>query len=118
RTHKLKRLYKVSLIARVESSDDEQSLEVFVAKQDENVVEKEVDAAQVKVSTTETTTTISIDEVTLAQALTELKHTKPIAKAKGIVFYEPEESTTTTTTTIPKSKSQDKGKAIMIEEPV
>nr|GEU47616.1 hypothetical protein [Tanacetum cinerariifolium] len=70
--------------------------EVFFAKQDENVVEKEVDAAQVQVSTVVTTATISIDEVTLAQALSELKHTKPKAKDKGI----------------------DKGKAIMIEEPV
>nr|GEV78419.1 hypothetical protein [Tanacetum cinerariifolium] len=122
RTHKLKRLYKVGLTARVESSYDEQSLdldgeEVFVAKQDENVVEKEVDAAQVQVSTVATTATISIDEVTLAQALSELKHTKPKAKAKGIVFHEPEESTTTTAT-IPKPKSQDKGKAIMIDEPM
>nr|GEU91915.1 ribonuclease H-like domain-containing protein [Tanacetum cinerariifolium] len=68
------------------------------------------------VTTAATTPTISIDEVTLAQALAELKHTKPKAKAKGIVFHEPEESTTTTT--IPKPKSQDKGKAKMIEEPV
>nr|GEW01557.1 hypothetical protein [Tanacetum cinerariifolium] len=53
RTHKLKRLYKVGQTANVESSDDEQSLdllgeEVFVATQDDNVVEKEVDAAQDK----------------------------------------------------------------------
>nr|GEY37878.1 hypothetical protein [Tanacetum cinerariifolium] len=85
--------------------------EVFVAKQDENVVEKEVDATQVQVSTPATTPTISIDEVTLAQALAELKQTKPKAKAKGIIFHEPEQSTTTTTTTtatIPKPKSQDK----------
>nr|GEU54263.1 hypothetical protein [Tanacetum cinerariifolium] len=47
-----------------------------------------------------------------------LKHTKPKAKAKGIVFHEPEESTTTTTTIKPKPKSQDKSKAIMIEEHV
>nr|GEU82164.1 hypothetical protein [Tanacetum cinerariifolium] len=86
-----------------------------VAKQDENVVEKEVDDA---FSTAATTATILIDEVTLAQALVELKHTKPKAKAKGIVFHEPEESTTTTTSTIPKLESQDKGKAIMIEEHV
>nr|GEW96414.1 hypothetical protein [Tanacetum cinerariifolium] len=102
RTYNLKRLYKVGLTAKVKSLDNEQSLgedaskqerinldgeEVFVAKQDENVVEKEVDAAQVQ------------------------------AKAKGIVFHEPEESTTKTTAIIPKSKSENKGKAIMIEEP-
>nr|GFB47362.1 hypothetical protein [Tanacetum cinerariifolium] len=81
---------------------------VFVAKKDENVVDKEVDATQVQVSTTATTPTISIDEATLAQVLVELKHAKPKAKAKGIIFHEPEESTTTATTTILKSKSQDK----------
>nr|GEU29523.1 hypothetical protein [Tanacetum cinerariifolium] len=126
RTHKLKRLYKVSLTARVKSSNDEQSLGedaskhgmisdidtdegitlvsihddaemfdddedlhgkgVFVAKQDENVVEKEVDVAQVQVSTAATTATISIDEVTLAQALTELKHKKPRLRIKGLSF--------------------------------
>nr|GEY51555.1 hypothetical protein [Tanacetum cinerariifolium] len=69
-----------------------------------------------KVCTDATTPTISFDEVTLAQSLAELNQTKPNAKARGIVFHEPEKSTTTTIATIPKSKSQDKGKAIMIEE--
>nr|GFA22371.1 hypothetical protein [Tanacetum cinerariifolium] len=102
RTHKLKRLYKVGLTARVESSDDNEDLgedaskqgrisdinadeditlvsthddeqmfdaaqdlggeEVFVAKQDENVVEKEVGAAQVQVSTTDKGKAIMIEE--------------------------------------------------------
>nr|GEY99870.1 hypothetical protein [Tanacetum cinerariifolium] len=103
--------------------------EVFVAQQDEKVIEKEVDADQIQVTTATTTPSISIDEATLAQSLVELKHAKPKDNAKGIVFHEPEESiitttatttTTTTTTTIttPKSKSQDKGKAKMIEEPM
>nr|GEV38457.1 putative ribonuclease H-like domain-containing protein [Tanacetum cinerariifolium] len=149
RNHKLKRLYKVGLTAKVESLDDKQSLvedahkqgrisnldanegislvsthddaemfdadkylhgeEVFVTKQDENVVKKEVDAAQVQVSTAETTTTILIDKVTLAQVLAGLKHTKPKAKAKGIVFHKPEDSTTTTSI-IPKPQSHDKAK--------
>nr|GEX88981.1 hypothetical protein [Tanacetum cinerariifolium] len=61
RTHKLKRLYKLGLTARVESSDDEESLddaemfdvnaldgeEVFVAKQDENVVEETVTTGEI-----------------------------------------------------------------------
>nr|GEV35897.1 ribonuclease H-like domain-containing protein [Tanacetum cinerariifolium] len=107
RTHGLKRLYKVGLSARVKSSEDE-----------ENVVEKEVDAAQVQVTTIATTTpTISINEATLAQALVELNHAKPKAKAKEVVFHEPEESTTTTAAIL-KPKSQDKGKAKIIEEPV
>nr|GEW03706.1 hypothetical protein [Tanacetum cinerariifolium] len=84
RTHKLKRLYKVGLTAKVEPSDDKQSLdlhgeEMFATKQDENVIEKEVDVAQVQ------------------------------PKAERIVLQEPSESRTTTTTTISSKKSQDKG---------
>nr|GEX53848.1 hypothetical protein [Tanacetum cinerariifolium] len=59
RTHKLKRLYKVGLTARVESSDDEESLggkKVFAAAgQNENVVN------------------ITTEELTLAQELEALK---------------------------------------------
>ncbi|GJU49793.1 hypothetical protein Tco_1219348, partial [Tanacetum coccineum] len=103
RTHKLKRLYKVGLIARVESSGDEEDLddadnemfdvnalngeEVFVAGQNENVVEEVVDAAQV--STAATTVTITTEEITLAQALEALKTSKPKDKGKGIMIEEP-----------------------------
>ncbi|GJZ07883.1 uncharacterized mitochondrial protein-like protein [Tanacetum coccineum] len=116
RTHKLKRLYKVGLTARVESSGDEESLgedaskqerinaidadeeitlvsvqddadkemfdvdalngeEVFVAGQNENVVEEVVDVAQV--STAATTVIITTEEITLDQALEALKTSKP-----------------------------------------
>ncbi|GJV62735.1 hypothetical protein Tco_1473563 [Tanacetum coccineum] len=147
RTHKLKRLYKVFLTTRVESSRDEEDLgedaskqgrrihdidadeditlvnddnemfdvdalageEVFVAEQSENVVEEVIDVAQ----------TITTEEITLAQALAELKSAKP--KANRVVIQEPEQGTTTTTPTttihVPKPP-QDKGKGIMIEEPV
>nr|GFB39309.1 hypothetical protein [Tanacetum cinerariifolium] len=91
------------------------SEEVFVALKNENVIENDVNAPQILDTTAATTLTILIDKATLAQALVELKHAKSKAKAKGIVFYEPEEYTTTTIT---KPKSQDKGKAKMIEEPV
>nr|GFB61314.1 hypothetical protein [Tanacetum cinerariifolium] len=57
--------------------------EVFVAQQDENAVKKDVDVAQVKVTTAATIPTISIDEATLAQELAELNHAKPRTKAKG-----------------------------------
>ncbi|GKA94052.1 hypothetical protein Tco_0816038 [Tanacetum coccineum] len=153
RPHKLKRLYKVGLTTRVESSRDEESLgedaskqrrinsidedeeitlvsvqddadkemfdvdalngkEVFVAGQNENVVEEVVDAAQV--STVATTVTITTKEITLVQALKALKISKP--KVKGIVFQEPGKSTTTTT--ISSQQSQYKSKGIMIVEPV
>nr|GEU35233.1 uncharacterized mitochondrial protein AtMg00810-like [Tanacetum cinerariifolium] len=91
------------------------------------------------------TTVVTIDELTLAQALAELKSAKPRAdkvviqeqelgttttttdvttastrpKAKSIVMQEPCETPTTTTTTIPiSSKVQDKDKGIMVEEPL
>nr|GEV92194.1 hypothetical protein [Tanacetum cinerariifolium] len=51
--------------------------EVFVSQQDEKVVEKEVDATQIQVTTATTTLIILIDEATLAQALAELMHAKP-----------------------------------------
>ncbi|GKC23420.1 hypothetical protein Tco_1025570, partial [Tanacetum coccineum] len=126
RTHKLKRLYKVGLTARVESSRDEESLgedaskqgrinaidaneditlvnvqddannemfdvnvlnEVFVAGKNENVVEEVVDDAQV--STAATTVTITTEEITLAQALEALKTSKPKDKGKRIMIEEP-----------------------------
>nr|GEV66737.1 hypothetical protein [Tanacetum cinerariifolium] len=119
-------------LARVESSKDEGLGEEDASQQgrisdinaDEDItlVNTHDDAQMfdadkdLHVTTSTTTPTISIDEATLAQALVELKHAKPKAKAKGIVFHEPKESTTTTTT-IPKPKSQEKGKAKMIKEP-
>nr|GEY55491.1 hypothetical protein [Tanacetum cinerariifolium] len=82
-------------------------------RKNENVVEEVVDAAQV--STVATTITITTKEITFAQALEALKTSKP--KVKGIVFQEPGKSTTTTTI-ISSQQSQDKGKGIMIKEPV
>ncbi|GJR39376.1 hypothetical protein Tco_1215060 [Tanacetum coccineum] len=165
RTYRLKRLYKVGLTARVESSDNKESLgedaskhgridainadeeitlEVFVAEQevaankenDEvNVVEEVVevintaklitdaaqvsaagkvgstagDATTVSVATTTTATITTVDDITLAQALMEIKSTK--SKEKGVVIQDLGESTTT----IYSQQSQDKGKGILIE---
>ncbi|GJZ50477.1 hypothetical protein Tco_0604667, partial [Tanacetum coccineum] len=90
RTHKLERLYKVGLSARVQSSKDKESLEQEVAAKDVN---------------------LTINEVTLAQALAALKSVKP--KVKEDVIEEPNvpvnaasastkvSAATTTTATIP-----------------
>nr|GEW50731.1 hypothetical protein [Tanacetum cinerariifolium] len=62
-------------------------------------------------------TIVTIDDITLAKELEALKTLKP--KIRGIVMKdhkEPSESRTTTTTIISSKKSQDKGKAKMIEE--
>ncbi|GKG41651.1 hypothetical protein Tco_0473402, partial [Tanacetum coccineum] len=79
---------------------------------------KVVTTANVEVSTASpTVATITNVEFTLAQTLAELKSARP--KTKGVVMQEPSESITTTTitttTTIP---SKDKGKGIMVEEPL
>ncbi|GJT77065.1 hypothetical protein Tco_1043790 [Tanacetum coccineum] len=131
RTHKLKRLFKVGRSAQVVSSEDE----------GQDVVEKEVSSADpvttasVEVSAATTTTTTAIIEVdlTLAQALAELRSAKPkvvvqelvqntttttpltIPKAKSITFRDPGESTTRTTLTPIPSNIKDKGKAKMME---
>ncbi|GKC63895.1 hypothetical protein Tco_1096493, partial [Tanacetum coccineum] len=130
RTHKLKRLYKVGLTARVESSGDEKSFGEDASKQGRiNAIDADEDITLVNVQddadnemfdvdifkcTATTAVTITTEEITLAQALKALKTSKP--KVKGIIFQEPRKSTTTTT--ISSQQSQDKGKGIMIEEHV
>ncbi|GKD14877.1 hypothetical protein Tco_1199284 [Tanacetum coccineum] len=156
RTHGHKRLYKVSLTARVESSGDEENLgedaskqgrinaidtdeditlvndqddvdmfdvntlageEVFVAEQSGNIVEEVVVVIDVASKILVSAAIITDVEVTLAQAMVELKSAKP--KADKVVIQEPEQGTTTTTPItiifIPKPP-HDKGKGIMIEE--
>nr|GEU30270.1 hypothetical protein [Tanacetum cinerariifolium] len=132
RTHKLKRLYKVGLSARVEFFDNEESLGKDASKQEKriDVIDSDEDITLVSVqddtdnkmfdlddlvSTAATTVTITTEEITLAQALKALKTSK--LKVKRIGFQEPCKSTTTTII-ISSQQSQDKGKGIMIEEPV
>ncbi|GJR48200.1 hypothetical protein Tco_1316303 [Tanacetum coccineum] len=139
RTHKLKRLYKVSLSRRVESSDEEGLDEEDASKQgmiadidaakdiylvnvhrdedmfgvndldgDEVVVETKVASKDVK---------LSVDEVTLAQALVALKSAKP--KADKVVIQEPEQGiilTTTAATTVTTASTIQKAKGIVIHE--
>ncbi|GJT58081.1 hypothetical protein Tco_0993135 [Tanacetum coccineum] len=97
---------------------------VKTAEETVNAVATTVSAASIipvsaATTTTTTTTTVGDVEITLAQALAELKSAKP--KANKVVIQEPEQGTTTTTPTtiifVPKSL-QDKGKGIMIEEHV
>ncbi|GJV50718.1 hypothetical protein Tco_1446459 [Tanacetum coccineum] len=102
--------------------------EVFVAEQSEKVVEEVVSTAEVSAATTITT-----EEITLAQALAGLRSAKPkvvvqepvqsttttapstIPKAKSITFRDPGESTTRPTLTPIPSNIKDKGKAKMIK---
>ncbi|GJZ52321.1 hypothetical protein Tco_0606836 [Tanacetum coccineum] len=111
-----------------------------------DVAEKEVSIADPVTTAGEVVTTASVEvstaspianELTLAQTLIEIKSAKP--KVKGVVIKEQSKSTTTTTAvTRPKAKglviqeqvqastpastqitsSKDKGKGIMVEEPL
>ncbi|GJU37987.1 hypothetical protein Tco_1186341 [Tanacetum coccineum] len=157
RTHKPKRLFKVGRYAQVVSSEDEglgnqedaskQGRKIDDINQDAEVtlVDETQGRAKVKkvveevVSTAEVSVvaTITTEEITLAQALAELRSAKPkvmvqelvqsttttapstIPKAKSITFRDLGESTTRTTLTptltpIP-SNIKGKGKAKMIE---
>ncbi|GKA29468.1 hypothetical protein Tco_0715713, partial [Tanacetum coccineum] len=180
RTHKLKRLYKVGLSARVESFEDEGLGEEDASKQgriddidanediylvnvhrdedmfevndlegDEVIVETKVDhEVVVETEVAYKDVNLSVDEVTLAQALAALKSAKPKAdkvmlqepehgtitttaattvtaastrpNAKGLVIHEEEQATTQTVSSQQPSqvKVQDKGKGIMVEEPL
>ncbi|GJW21983.1 hypothetical protein Tco_0032605 [Tanacetum coccineum] len=192
RTHGLKRLYRVSSLRRVESSEDigeegaskqgrivdidanediylvnvrtdedmfgvndldgdeviVESVDVKTDEETRSVVE-EVTIVAIPVSaatTTTTTTAITGVEMTLAQALAELKSAKPKAttitttptlttitaaitviavstrpRAKGLVIHEQEQAPTPTVSSQQPSqvKVQDKGKSKMVEpEPV
>ncbi|GJR28757.1 hypothetical protein Tco_1104989 [Tanacetum coccineum] len=132
RIYKLKRLYKVCLSRRVESSNEE-DLDMFRVHDlvsDEVVVESNVAikaASIISVSAATTTTTvITNDEITLAKALAELKSAKlPTTtaattitavstrpRAKGLVIHEQEQAPTPTVSSQQPSQLnvQDKGK--------
>ncbi|GKA92564.1 putative ribonuclease H-like domain-containing protein [Tanacetum coccineum] len=114
------------------SIEAEHDNEVFVAKQevaankknDEvNVVEELVllvntaklitNATTVSAAKTTTATIATVDDITLAQALMEIKSTKP--KEEGVVIQELGESTTTISSQLSSQQSLDKGKGVLIE---
>ncbi|GJV31977.1 hypothetical protein Tco_1392377 [Tanacetum coccineum] len=79
--------------------------EVFIAEQE---VADEMEVVEEVVEVINTAKLI-VDDITLAQALEEMKNTKP--KKKRVIIQELGESTTT----ISLQQSQDKGKGILIE---
>ncbi|GKC62772.1 hypothetical protein Tco_1095370 [Tanacetum coccineum] len=134
RTSRFKRLRKVGSASRVESSNNASlgaqedaskqgrkitNLDVD-AKHEKDVAEKEVSAVDPITTTGEVVTTANvevinvkaptktIDELTLAQTLIEIKASKPKAVTS---------TATITTTTRPKARgvAKDKGKGIMVE---
>ncbi|GJU25074.1 retrovirus-related pol polyprotein from transposon TNT 1-94 [Tanacetum coccineum] len=118
RTHRLKRLYKVDEEITLVSVHDEIEVDEEVVEVI-NTAKLIIDAAQVSVAgdkvssasvattvsaaTTTTATITTVDDIALAQALEEMKSTKP--KQKGVVIQDLGESTTTKSSQL---SSQDK----------
>nr|GEV78752.1 ribonuclease H-like domain-containing protein [Tanacetum cinerariifolium] len=140
RTHGLKRLYKVGLSARMESSEDEDGEEVIVEdvemlfdvaddlRGEEVFVLQEVPLKEVRVVdevnsiSTTTTTTVIIDDITLAKDLMEIKSVKPKTtaastrpKAKGLIIHDQEEAPTPTVFSQQPSQVNNKGKGKMVK---
>ncbi|GJZ65621.1 hypothetical protein Tco_0622317 [Tanacetum coccineum] len=145
RTYRLKRINAIDAdedITLVNDQDDADMFDVNTLTGDEVLADQEVAAKDAN---------LTVNEVTLAQALAALKSVKPKVKAnvveepsvpvsaastkvsvatttttatiptprKGIVITELGTSTTTTISSQPsQAKFQDKGKGIMVEEPV
>ncbi|GKA26485.1 hypothetical protein Tco_0712594 [Tanacetum coccineum] len=99
---------EVTLIDETQGrNDDNLMFDTGVLDEQEVEVETVVSIAEV---TTKSATTTTVDELTLAQTLIEIKAAKP--KVRGVMIQEPSEFTTTPTTSKPL---QDKGKAKMFE---
>ncbi|GKB41530.1 hypothetical protein Tco_0886472 [Tanacetum coccineum] len=139
RTHGLKRLYKGR---KIHDNDVDEDITLKNVHDADMFGVRDLDSDEVFVETEEpvvnaatTTSTIPFSaakdlsnvDMTLAQALAELKSTKPKvvttaatttttvvtrSKAKGLVIQEQEQAST------PITSSKDKGKGIMVEEPL
>ncbi|GJT50196.1 hypothetical protein Tco_0976353 [Tanacetum coccineum] len=121
---------EVTLIDETHGRNDDNLLfDIGVLDEQEVKVEKVVSTAEV---TTASATTTTVDELTLAQTLIEIKAAKPKAitttttttttaisrpKARGVVVQEPSEFTKTTSPSQPSQlpQTKDKGKAKMVE---
>ncbi|GJS26401.1 hypothetical protein Tco_0487021 [Tanacetum coccineum] len=121
RTPGLKRLKKVGMSRRVESSEDKESLgdHEDASKQGRSIedIDKDVDVSlvddtqgsrEVDTSVEDSAAPITIEEITLAQTLIQIKAAKP--KVEPSEFRTSQEAQSSIT--------KDKGKAIMIEPEV
>ncbi|GJV19151.1 hypothetical protein Tco_1368171 [Tanacetum coccineum] len=146
RTPGLKRLRKVGRTARIESFEDEGlGAQEMHLKQGRKIADLDADAEEVGVEkvvsiaevTTVSATTTTVDELTLAQTLIEIKEAKPKAvttaatttttdvtrpKARGVVVQEPSEFTKVTSPSqlsqLPQAKDNGKAKMIEPEKPL
>ncbi|GJS36107.1 hypothetical protein Tco_0534489 [Tanacetum coccineum] len=152
RTSRLKRLMKVGSASKVESSNDVSlGAQEDASKQEKKIADLDADKEEVSAAdpvttagevvttanvevTTASAPTITIDELTLAQTLIEIKVAKPKAvtnaatittttrpKAKGVVVQELSEFKTTSSSSqvsqLPQAKNKGKEKMVEPEKP-
>ncbi|GKF55063.1 hypothetical protein Tco_0165403, partial [Tanacetum coccineum] len=99
---------------RIDAIDsDEEITMVSVQNVDEEMFDVNVLDGEEVFLITDAAAIITVDDITLAQALIKIKSTKP--KEKGVVIQELGESTTTISSQLSSQQSQDKGKGILIE---
>ncbi|GJS94031.1 hypothetical protein Tco_0800999 [Tanacetum coccineum] len=124
----INKVEEVTLIDETQGrNDDNLMFDTGVLDEQEVEVEKVVSTSEV---TTASATTTTIDELTLAQTLIEIKATKPKAvttaatttttavtrpKARGVMVQEPSEFTITKSQPSQLPQAIDKGKAKMVE---
>ncbi|GJT39697.1 hypothetical protein Tco_0939562 [Tanacetum coccineum] len=122
RNNGLKRLYKVGLTARVESSRNEESLGKDASKQERriNAIDADEDITLVSVQDDADKEMFDVDTLNGEEVFVARQNENVVeeivnaAQVKGIVLQEPCESTTTTTISS-QGLSQDKGKGILVE---
>ncbi|GJT14353.1 hypothetical protein Tco_0861395 [Tanacetum coccineum] len=113
RTHMLERLYKVGLTARVESSDNEETLGEDASKQgriDAIDVDDEITLVKQEVVVKDVN-----DEVNVVEVINTAKLIGDATTEKGVVIKELGESTTTISSQLSSQQSPDKGKGKLIE---
>ncbi|GJY80960.1 hypothetical protein Tco_0493711 [Tanacetum coccineum] len=124
RTYKIKRLYKVGLTARVESSGDKESLGEDASKQGMiNVIDADDDITLVSVQDNADKEMFDVDALNGEEVFVVGQNENVVKEVVDVAQV----STAATTVTITlaqalealkTSKPKDKGKGIMIEEPV
>ncbi|GJU02964.1 putative ribonuclease H-like domain-containing protein [Tanacetum coccineum] len=132
RTHKLRRLYKVGRSARVVSSDEaslgdqedasKQGRKINDIDADEDITLENIhDAKMFNVNYLHGDEVFVEKEVPVEEVVSAAEETVTTAiraTIKGVILQEPSESIPTTTTTTATIPSKDKGKGIMVEEPL
>nr|GEV66305.1 copia protein [Tanacetum cinerariifolium] len=104
RVLKLRRLKKVRTVQRVDTSDE---TVMDHANKVLSMQEDETEPAKVQKI---------VDVVTTAKLITKVVTAAPRRRKKGVVIRDPKELTTSTIIP-PETKSKDKGKGILVEEP-